>query len=172
MSTALAVWAQSHRQALKLGLGRQRNACVGDLEQVEPVEPHSSLGAPFLEACRADVRRPQRPLESPLAGNKKPGNRTILWHGTEKFGPRPVPEQVIGAIADGCSGRSQGLNGWHVDPEAGAFKRLFVRRVWCMSYTRREVPSSPLRSIQGRSIRGTPMLFERQNMRGAPSFVS
>jgi hypothetical protein len=55
----------------------------------------------------------KRAHKSPVFRNKKAGNRMVLGHGTEDVRPLPVPEQVVGAIACGRSGRSQQWNRNH-----------------------------------------------------------
>lgn len=61
------------------GLGRQCNACVGDLEQIEPVEPHSCLGTPFLEAGRADVRNCDERCTTSRATLLRPLVAKVSW---------------------------------------------------------------------------------------------
>src|SRR5690349_17633119 len=98
-------------QTLELWLSGQFRTRIGDLKQVESVEPHTGLRRPVLKTRRAHVQRPQRPLKPPLARVEKPGHWAVLRHGTDEIRPPPVAEQVIGAFPRICSGRSQELTG-------------------------------------------------------------
>jgi hypothetical protein len=93
---SLAAQALFPSQTEVLGLSRHLLTRVGDLEQVEPVKPHTDLGSPVLKAWRVRIRRPQRPLKPPV----------------ERFNGR-VQREVLGITTYGHSNLEKLLKGFN-----------------------------------------------------------
>jgi hypothetical protein len=105
------------------------------LEQVEAVEPHPSISGSVVEARWRWIGRAESLLKNPFLRAKEAWYRMVLWHSTEDFRARPVPEQVVGAIAFVWSGVSQVLNGRQDVPPTAASFDCGCAALWGKAYT-------------------------------------
>ncbi len=66
-----------------------------------------------MKAAWRCVVRVQRTVKRSALGQYKARHRPILGHGTDKLGPLPVAEQIIGASLDLCRCESRRIDHRH-----------------------------------------------------------
>jgi hypothetical protein len=77
----------------------------------------------------------ERLFKRPVLRSQKAGHGPVFRHGTEKFGPLPVSEQVIGALAcGGLAETSSGLDIFGDPPGSWRSCQLLVQRDCCKPY--------------------------------------